>query len=180
MTKTETVVACATGLALGVLVSFTHPFTIEADLVTASGFLLFFVLQGLLVSRTPRVGGLASVEMVPHRSHDGADETDNGSDGRSDNGSDGGSDPTDQSGRHPVRRFVAWIALSVAIATFELVMYLESPRHEHPTLSSLSDDLTRWKLGHAVLFVAWLGLGWLLLKRPPMASSEPTTTIGPR
>ena len=64
------------------------------------------------------------------------------------------------------RRFVPWVAVFLAVTAFELLSYFSEPRHAHPTLSSLSDDLTSSPTGRAVLFLAWLMLGWLLLKRP--------------
>jgi len=55
----------------------------------------------------------------------------------------------------------------VVVVSFELFAYFEKPRQAHPTLSSLSDDLTRWQVGKAALFLAWLALGWLFLRRRP-------------
>ena len=46
----------------------------------------------------------------------------------------------------------------VVVVSFELFAYFEQPRQAHPTLSSLSDDLTRWQVGKAALFLAWLAL----------------------
>ena len=73
--------------------------------------------------------------------------------------------------RGGVARYLTWIALCVCVTVFELYNYFESPRSAHPTLSSLSDELTGQRLGKAVLFVAWLALGWLFL----LASSRRTS-----
>ena len=62
------------------------------------------------------------------------------------------------------RSFVPWIALSSAVVAFELLSYFEEPRQAHPTLSSLSDELTHWPVGKAALYLAWLALGALLLR----------------
>ncbi len=53
----------------------------------------------------------------------------------------------------------------VAVVSFELLVFFEQPRQAHPTLSSLSDSLSDSHAGKAVLFLAWLSLGWLFLRR---------------
>jgi hypothetical protein len=69
----------------------------------------------------------------------------------------------------PPRRVVAfskclvWITLSVFVVAFELYNYLSAPRSAHPTLSSLSDELSGHHLGKTLLFLAWLALGWLFV-----------------
>jgi hypothetical protein len=62
-----------------------------------------------------------------------------------------------------LRSYVAWIAVFAAFTTLELFTYFEHPRAAYPTFSSLSDELSASQAGKAVLFVAWLCLGWLFL-----------------
>jgi hypothetical protein len=130
------VIACV----LAALASLTRPFTLGADLVTAIGILLFIALQVVLLLRGRRKRATSDLPLE----EDG---------------------PSGKSGVG-FRAFLPWIVVSASVVALELFEYFSEPRHDHPTLSSLSDDLTRWHAGHAVLFLAWLGLGWLLLKRP--------------
>jgi hypothetical protein len=79
-----------------------------------------------------------------------------------------------------VRGFIPWIVLSGLVVGFELFNYFELPRHAHPTLSSLSDEVTRSPAGTALLFVAWLALGALLLKRAaPVVRTGTASGAGP-
>jgi len=65
----------------------------------------------------------------------------------------------------PVRGVGLWVGLATAVVLWELVAYVQSPRDEHPTLSSMLDALESNPLARAVLFVAWLALGWELARR---------------
>lgn len=58
-----------------------------------------------------------------------------------------------------------WAALVGALAAWELAAYQASPRHDHPTLSSIADDITRGHPARAVVFGLWLGLGLHLFAR---------------
>ena len=60
----------------------------------------------------------------------------------------------------------AWIGLLVAAVTWELIALFSSPREEHPTLSSIGDDIMRTHPGRAATFAVWLLVGWLLFVRP--------------
>lgn len=117
---------------LAALASFTHPFTLGADVVTA------IPLAGLIVAETLRLlenrGSQVSqvLRVVPVV--------------------------------RALRSFIPWVVLSGAVVGFELFSYFEQPRRAHPTLSSLSDDLTRSQAGRAVLFLAWLALGVFLFR----------------
>jgi hypothetical protein len=74
------------------------------------------------------------------------------------------------------RRFIPWLVVTIAVVSFELIVLFHLPRQAHPTLSSLSDELSQWRIGKAALFIAWLSLGWLFLRRRPVAvrgSTEP-------
>jgi hypothetical protein len=52
--------------------------------------------------------------------------------------------------------------LVAAVTTFELVNLFASPRHQHPTVSSLLAALTGHEVLRGLLFAAWLGAGWWL------------------
>jgi len=68
--------------------------------------------------------------------------------------------------------FSPWIVVSLLVVAFELFNYFSSPRTMHPTLSSLSDELSGSHLGKAALCFAWLALGAVLLKRPRLVSDR--------
>jgi len=65
-------------------------------------------------------------------------------------------------GRHGARppagsRHVGWwAALVAAAATVQLTAYLQHPRDDHPTISSLTNALLDSHAARAVAFVAWL------------------------
>jgi hypothetical protein len=68
--------------------------------------------------------------------------------------------------RRPRRRgLVPWALLAAAILAWELIAYFQSPRHDHPTLSSMLDTLESNRPARAVLFVAWLAIGRQLARR---------------
>lgn len=60
---------------------------------------------------------------------------------------------------------LAWAAVAVAAAGWELWNYVQAPRHAHPTLSSLLDTLDATHEGKAVAAGLWLALGWYLVRR---------------
>jgi hypothetical protein len=78
----------------------------------------------------------------------------------------------------PWTMLVPWIVLSGAVIGFELFDYFSLPRHAHPTLSSLCDELSSSHAGKAALFLAWLALGALLfgLGKRSARSSQATET----
>jgi hypothetical protein len=61
-----------------------------------------------------------------------------------------------------------WFGLLVLATTWELSALFSSPRDDHPTLSSIGDDVMRTHPGRAVTFALWLVVGWLLFVRPLM------------
>jgi hypothetical protein len=72
----------------------------------------------------------------------------------------------------PVRRRVVWRAgtmvwalLIAAISVWELLARLHTPRSLYPTLSSLSDSVTRVHAVRFLVFVLWLLFGRDLLRR---------------
>ena len=63
------------------------------------------------------------------------------------------------------RRLDVWAALSAALALWELGAYLQHPRAEHPTLSSLSTTLFQNHGARALGLLLWLGAGTRLARR---------------
>ncbi|MGO9343824.1 MAG: hypothetical protein ACLP6E_15100 [Acidimicrobiales bacterium] len=128
------------GCALAAVVSFTRPFTLSADVVTAIPLAAMLVAQIVFAVCARHAGQIATRPALLFR------------------------------------RFIPWLVVCIAVVAFELIEYTEQPRQAHPTLSSLSDELSQWRIGKAALFVAWLSLGWLFLRRRPVAlkgSTEP-------
>ena len=69
-------------------------------------------------------------------------------------------------GIRPVRRgLVQWAVLAAAVAAWELLAFVQSPRDSHPTLSSMLDAFETNRPARAALFVAWLALGRELARR---------------
>jgi hypothetical protein len=78
----------------------------------------------------------------------------------------GGSDPAPV----PAAGAVAWAAVFVALALWELAALLLQPSlttdsWAHPTISVLLDPILATHLGRAVVLSLWLGSGWWLLRR---------------
>jgi hypothetical protein len=140
-----------------VFASFTHPFTLGADVVTAIPLGAMLGAEAVRLIRSHLSRAHAGVRPGPVDS------------------------PVDTPVVRAVRSFIPWIVLSGVVVGFELFNYFEQPRRAHPTLSSLSDEVTRSPAGTAVLFVAWLVLGALLLKRAtPVGRTGTTSGAGPR
>jgi hypothetical protein len=59
-----------------------------------------------------------------------------------------------------------WLSLVAVALTWQLVAYLSSPRRDHPTLSTIADDVMSDRPGRAFVFLLWLALGWSLVARP--------------
>jgi hypothetical protein len=64
-----------------------------------------------------------------------------------------------------------WLGLVVVTVGWELVAYFSKPRHDHPTLSVIADEIMSVHPGRALLFFLWLVLGWLLVRTPRTAAS---------
>jgi hypothetical protein len=62
------------------------------------------------------------------------------------------------------RRSLPWFALVVMVVGWELFTYASTPRHDHPTLSSVIDIVDSNHVGKAIVFLLWLILGWYLLQ----------------
>lgn len=72
------------------------------------------------------------------------------------------SSPHCRPSRRPV---MAWAALLAALAGWELAAYLQSPRAEHPTLSSLANVALEPHPIRAAAFVVWLAVAAMLARR---------------
>ena len=59
----------------------------------------------------------------------------------------------------------AWLILLVAAVAWELAAYLQRPRSEHPTLSSLANGAFGSHPVRALALVAWLVLGVRIMRR---------------
>jgi hypothetical protein len=129
-------VAVVAVLAYAVLLASTRPFTVPADALTAVGLAAGV---GLLVVR------LAMGATSDHPSRGTGSGT---------------TAPLD-------RRRGSWLpwAVLVAVATgWELFCYFGGPRTAHPTLSSIYDLAAGYRWLKAVIVVAWLALGWELVR----------------
>ena len=84
-------------------------------------------------------------------------------------GNGGAGAPSHRGGARPPGGAV-WIGLVALLGGWELVAYLSSPRHDHPTLSSISDQVMSTHPGRAVMFALWLALGWALFARRARAA----------
>ena len=58
-----------------------------------------------------------------------------------------------------------WVALSAAIAVWELQSFLQHPRAEHPTISSLTNSLLQSQQSRMAALLVWLAIGVWLARR---------------
>ena len=63
-----------------------------------------------------------------------------------------------------VGSWLPWVGLVAAVAGWELYCYFGGPRPAHPTLSSLYDLAAPYRLLKAAIVLAWLALGWELVR----------------
>ena len=125
-----------TGAGLAGAASFTRPFTLGADVVTAIPLAVVFVV--MLVTILPL--------------------------GKRNRRVDPGPAPSPAVGFAPSRRWLWWLAPLLAVTGWELYCYVSQPRVDHPTLSVLIDMLDGSHVGKFVAFVLWLALGWFLVR----------------
>jgi predicted PurR-regulated permease PerM len=64
--------------------------------------------------------------------------------------------------RDRVAGLMVWVTLLVLLLAWELIALFQSPRQDHPTLSSISDDVMSVHAGRAAMFAVWLAAGWVL------------------
>ncbi len=57
-----------------------------------------------------------------------------------------------------------WVVLLAVVAGWELYCFFGGPRPAHPTLSTVYDLAARWPAAKAAIVLAWLALGWELLR----------------
>ena len=65
----------------------------------------------------------------------------------------------------PLRTSMPWLVLVVLVAGWEVFCFVALPRSSHPTLSSMYDAVSRWRVVKAVLVLAWMALGGVLVRR---------------
>lgn len=58
-----------------------------------------------------------------------------------------------------------WVTLVAVMAAWQLAAYLQHPRHDYPTLSSLANTALDPRPVRAAAFLAWLALAALLARR---------------
>lgn len=58
-----------------------------------------------------------------------------------------------------------WIVLIAALALWELVAFVQLPRVDHPTLSSLANQVFDSHLVRAAAFAAWVAAGFGIARR---------------
>jgi hypothetical protein len=75
------------------------------------------------------------------------------------------SDPSNASVA-PLHGAVVWLGLVGAVVAWELIALFSSPRHDHPTMSSIADWIMSVRVGRTVLVIVWLALGVALARRP--------------
>jgi hypothetical protein len=59
----------------------------------------------------------------------------------------------------------AWVALAVAVGLWQLAAYLQHPREDHPTLSSLTNALLEAHPARAAAFALWVACAAALGRR---------------
>ena len=124
------------GLAYAVVVSFTHPFTWAADVVTA-------VPLAAAATTTICAGrGARRSRLLDEPSAAGATRRPGWS-----------------------RRWWVWIVPILGATGWELYCVVSLPRVEHPTLSSLVDLLDSSRPGKIAAAASWLALGWFVVTR---------------
>lgn len=57
-----------------------------------------------------------------------------------------------------------WLVLLTVAVGWELYCFFGGPRPAHPTLSTIYDLVARWPAAKAVVVLAWLALGWELVR----------------
>lgn len=60
---------------------------------------------------------------------------------------------------------VTWAVLVALLAGWELAAYVQHPRAEHPTLSSLANEVLDWRPARVLAFLLWAAVGADLARR---------------
>jgi hypothetical protein len=58
-----------------------------------------------------------------------------------------------------------WVVLAVGAAGWQVAAFLQTPRHDHPTLSSLANAILDTQQARATAFMLWLVAMFLLARR---------------
>jgi hypothetical protein len=72
-------------------------------------------------------------------------------------------------GPFPLRHREVWVGLVAALGLWELVSFVQQPRSDHPTLSSLTNTLFESHPVRTVGLVVWFILGAWLARQPTRA-----------
>ncbi|HZA88347.1 MAG TPA: hypothetical protein VE466_15870 [Acidimicrobiales bacterium] len=67
--------------------------------------------------------------------------------------------------RRPVISVAPWAVLAAVAAVWQLAAYLQHPRDDHPTLSSLTNAALGSQVARTAAFVAWLLTAMALARR---------------
>lgn len=67
--------------------------------------------------------------------------------------------------RRPVTSVAPWAVLAAVAAVWQLAAYLQHPRDDHPTLSSLTNAALGSQVARTAAFVAWLLTAKALARR---------------
>ena len=74
----------------------------------------------------------------------------------------------------PGHPYLLWLVLLVAFTAWELVNYgAHGSRAAHPTFSSITEAIDRYYVLKALLFLIWLGFGWVIVRRGTRAAGQP-------
>lgn len=65
-----------------------------------------------------------------------------------------------------------WVALVIAVVGFELFNFFQHPRGDHPTMSSLINEVDVLPV-RRVMYLGWLALGWHLVGKTRARSPWP-------
>jgi cytochrome bd-type quinol oxidase subunit 2 len=83
------------------------------------------------------------------------------------------SEHSEQTAR-PEHPYLLWLVLLVAFTAWELVNYgAHGSRAAHPTFSSITEAIDRYYVLKALLFLIWLGFGWVIVRRGTRAAGQP-------
>lgn len=58
-----------------------------------------------------------------------------------------------------------WAVLAAVVSAWQLAAYLQRPRADHPTLSSLANELLDSHPARAAAFLVWIAAAWWLARR---------------
>lgn len=106
---------------------------------------------GVSARRTGRGAGAHAARF--EQRHDGGDDEGRRVGGSEESPVGAGTAPTPAPGTAGARRWAGWVA---AVALWQLAAYLQHPRDDHPTLSSLANSLLDSHSARAAAFVLWV------------------------